>query len=90
MALLQEYSLLEVSANGYNLQNCVHNWTLHALNRDVNDQYFWVAVHCIASNVRTTSQEDYYQKNGQLVEHAARIEQSQFSTFFNAEDHDET
>jgi tetratricopeptide (TPR) repeat protein len=90
MALLQEYSLLEVSANGYNLHNCVHGWTLHALNRDVNDQYFWMAVHCIASNVRTTSQEDYYQKNRQLVEHAARIEHSQFSTFFNAEDHDET
>jgi tetratricopeptide (TPR) repeat protein len=90
MALLQEYSLLEVSANGYNLHNCVYDCTLHALNRDVNDQYFWVAVHCIASNVRTTSQEDYYQKNGQFVEHAARFEHSQFSTFFNAEDHDKT
>lgn len=68
LALLQEYSLIDISATGHKLHNCVHDWTLQALNRDINEEYFWVAVHCIASNVRVDSQNHYWKMNRALVE----------------------
>jgi tetratricopeptide (TPR) repeat protein len=90
MALLQDYSLVEVSASGYNLHSRVHDWTLHALNREASGQYFWVAVHCIASKVCDDSERDYWKINRLLVEHAIRFEHSLFSGFLNVEDLNES
>jgi hypothetical protein len=47
MARLHDYSLVEMSENSYYLHTCVHDWTMQALNRDTNSEYFWLAVLCI-------------------------------------------
>ncbi|KAF7511844.1 hypothetical protein GJ744_003077 [Endocarpon pusillum] len=85
LALLHEYSLIEVSATGYSLHHCVHDWALQALNRVINEQYFRVALRGIASNVRTEHDKDYWQNNRMLVEHAIRLEHHRFSSFLNGE-----
>jgi tetratricopeptide (TPR) repeat protein len=56
----------------------VHDWTLQALNRDIHPEYFWLAVLCVASNVKMSSERDYWQANQRLVQHAMRLEHRRF------------
>ena len=56
MARLHDYSLVEMSEDSYYLHTCVHDWTMQALNRDINAEYCWLAVLCIASNVKQVSE----------------------------------
>jgi hypothetical protein len=84
MAYLQEYSLVEASASGYSLHNCVHDWALQTLNRELSEEIFWMAVHCIASRVQGSLQKTAWQVNRSLVEHAVRLEHKRFSNFLAA------
>ena len=89
MALLQEYSLVEASANGYSLHNCVHDWTLQTLNREPSEGHFWMAVHCIASRVQHHLHRTAWKVNRSLVEHAVRLEHNRFSNFLEAKNLDD-
>jgi hypothetical protein len=63
MARLTSFSLVEVAPEGFHLHACVHDWTLQALNREIYLPYFQLAIHCVASNVMSVSERDYWQTN---------------------------
>jgi hypothetical protein len=85
MALLQEYSLVEASASGYSLHNYVHDWTLQTLNRDLSEEYFWMAVHCIALRTHVSPQKNTWQVNRSFVEYSIRVEHKRFSVFLEGD-----
>jgi tetratricopeptide (TPR) repeat protein len=90
MARLHDYSLVEISAESYSLHSCVHDWTLHILNRNISKVYCRVALRCIAGNVMSASEKDYWQNNQRLVHHAKRLEHSRLSQTLDDEALDES
>jgi tetratricopeptide (TPR) repeat protein len=73
MATLQNYSLVEYTPQGYSLHTCVHDWTLQALNNVIEEDYYWDAMLCIASNVIELDKENSWQINHRLLQHAHRL-----------------
>jgi len=57
------------------MHSCAHNWTMQALDHQINEEYCWFVVHCIVSKVQTDSERDSWQTNRRLMYHAIRFEQ---------------
>lgn len=85
MAKLHDYSLVERSLDGYSLHTCIHDWTLQNLNANIQPEYFWNALQCIATNVEREMEKNYWQNNQRLLPHALRMEHRRFQFLF-AED----
>ena len=90
MAQLHDYSLVKMSECSYYLRTYAYDWTMQALNRDMNSEYIWLAVLCIASNVKHVSEGEHWRTNHQLVQHALRLGQHQFQNTLDNEDLDES
>ena len=60
MSKLHDYSLVEIRAGSYSLHACVHDWTLECLNRDLDNEIYQIAVHCIAKSVKWETEEEYW------------------------------
>jgi tetratricopeptide (TPR) repeat protein len=74
MSKLHDYSLVEIRAGSYSLHACVHDWTLECLNRDLDNEIFQIAVHCVAKSVRWKTEEEYWVMNRRLFPHMHRLE----------------
>src|SRR5271154_5133529 len=74
MSKLHDYSLVEIRAGSYSLHTCVHDWTLECLNRDLDNEIYEIAVHCIAKNVKWETEEEYWVMNRRLFPHMHRLE----------------
>lgn len=86
MALLQNYSLVEYSPQGYSLHTCVHDWTLQTLNEKLDPERYWDAMICVASNVTTVADKVYsWQNNKRLVQHATQLWRVQLRQPFHAD-----
>lgn len=90
MSRLHDYSFVEMSEGSYSLHSCVHGWTLQTLNRDLYAPYFWLAAHCVASNVKGDSERDHWKVNQQLTHHALRLEHQRFQNVLNSDNFDES
>jgi hypothetical protein len=81
MTLLARYCLVEshLQTGSYGLHVCVHDWTLNALNRDIDTSQYWLAFDCIAGHVRL---EDWDNLSGlryrRLTPHAVRLVHERF------------
>ena len=75
MRKLQEYSLVESyrSTGGYRLHVCVHDWTLDYLNRRIDTQFVWAALHCVATSFIWEDSPKSWSQNRQLWQHAKRL-----------------
>ena len=64
MSKLQDYSLVEVRADGYgySLHTCVHDWTLEFLNRRFDQKLYRLAVRCIGQSVQRETEAEYWIK----------------------------
>jgi tetratricopeptide (TPR) repeat protein len=53
MGILTEYYFLEVhlTSESWSMHNCVHDWTLAALNKNVDIGYYWYAFDCVHATV---------------------------------------
>ncbi|KAK5425320.1 hypothetical protein LTR34_011248, partial [Exophiala xenobiotica] len=51
---LTNYCFLEVqtSAESWSMHNCVHDWTLAALNKVIDERHYWYAFDCIAASAK--------------------------------------
>lgn len=53
MRTLSEYCFVEAHTltQSYSLHNCVHDWTLGELNKDIEPSLYWYAFDCVAANI---------------------------------------
>ncbi|KAJ6142983.1 hypothetical protein N7471_002436 [Penicillium samsonianum] len=53
MGILTEYYFLEVhlASESWSMHNCVHDWTLAALNKNVDIRYYWYAFDCVHATI---------------------------------------
>jgi hypothetical protein len=53
MRVLARYCLVEEhhQMRSYSLHKCVHDWTLHGLNDELNESRYWLVFDCVASHI---------------------------------------
>ena len=83
MSKLHDYSLVEMGAGSYSLHTCVHDWTLECLNRDLDNDIYQMAVHCIAKSVKWETEEEYWVMNRRLFPHMRRLEHNRAKGWTN-------
>ncbi|KAJ5907999.1 hypothetical protein N7495_000681 [Penicillium taxi] len=81
MRVLTQWSFLEVdsSSGSWSMHNCVHDWTLAVLNKDISTQYYWFAIDCV--NATTRGYDTNYFGNivfSRLTSHATRLANQRF------------
>jgi tetratricopeptide (TPR) repeat protein len=56
MEVLTGYNFLEYHPKFevWSMHNCIHDWTLATLNKDISSQFFWYAFECAARSIRET------------------------------------
>ena len=59
----------------YSLHECVHDWVLENLIGESDTTLFGLAMRCVAQNVTSDSEPEFWWINGRLNHHALRIEQ---------------
>ena len=74
ISILHNHSLLEVSAGQYRLHTCEHDWTLEHFNREFDQETCRIAIQCVAANVSSPSEKEYWVKNRRVLPHARRFE----------------
>ncbi|KAI3322928.1 hypothetical protein HD806DRAFT_544998 [Xylariaceae sp. AK1471] len=80
MRILSDYGLVEVDSSideliesgGYSIHSCVHSWTSHVLNQELNMELAAFAIRCIALHVPDQSSNKYWLTQRRLLQHAAR------------------
>ncbi|KAF6789076.1 NB-ARC and TPR domain protein [Colletotrichum sojae] len=81
MRVLCEYGLAEPNAHsqevglestGYSMHGCVHAWTIHVLNTEINQELGWIAMQSVASHVPSRKQSKYWVVQRRLLQHADR------------------
>jgi tetratricopeptide (TPR) repeat protein len=88
MGRLVEYCFVEGSSRteSYSMHACVHDWTLHGLNRDIDVAKYWFAFDCVAGSI---GDEDWESLSGRkfqrLAAHAARLIHDRFSGVWDLE-----
>jgi hypothetical protein len=58
MAVLTQYYFLEPSSTlgVWSMHNCVHDWTLAALNKDIDIKHYWYAFDCVDAQMHTSQE----------------------------------
>ncbi|KAJ5899569.1 hypothetical protein N7495_004313 [Penicillium taxi] len=61
MAVLTDWYFLEVDSSSvsWSMHNCVHDWTLAALNKDINTNYYWFAIDCVEATTRGFDRDSF-------------------------------
>ncbi|KAJ5640322.1 uncharacterized protein N7484_008184 [Penicillium longicatenatum] len=81
MGTLTEYFFLEVhsTSESWSMHNCVHDWTLAALNRDIDTVYYWYAFDCVDRSMSGTDPSSWgHITFSRLAGHATRLVQHRF------------
>ena len=81
MRTLTDYCFIEVqkSTKSWSMHNCVHDWTLAALNKGIDAQQYWYAFDCIASSINKDDLDSLeHLSYAHLAAHATRLVQDRF------------
>ncbi|KAJ5520025.1 hypothetical protein N7463_000478 [Penicillium fimorum] len=81
MNTLTDYYFLEVNpeSKSWSMHNCVHDWTLAALNGAVDVRYYWYAFNCVDASISGFDMESLGRITfSRLAGHAARLVQQRF------------
>ncbi|KAI9672784.1 MAG: hypothetical protein M1831_000219 [Alyxoria varia] len=75
MRRLQDYSLVESdrTTGSYTLHSCVHDWTLHYLNKNMSEELFLFALHCVGASFSFETEPFTWLQNNRLLQHALRL-----------------
>ncbi|OQD63331.1 hypothetical protein PENPOL_c009G08122 [Penicillium polonicum] len=58
------------------MHNCVHDWTLAALNKDIDATNYWYAFDCISASINDNDKNDFVKLSySPLAAHATRLVQ---------------
>ncbi|KAJ5344404.1 TPR repeat protein [Penicillium brevicompactum] len=78
MGVLAEYYFLDTqqTSGSWSMHNCVHDWTLAALNKDIDATYYWYAFDCISASINDNDKNDFGKLSySPLAAHATRLVQ---------------
>jgi tetratricopeptide (TPR) repeat protein len=81
MRTLTDYCFIEVqkSTKSWSMHNCVHDWTLAALNKDIDAEQYWYAFDCIVSSINKDDGDSLrHLSYAHLAAHATRLVQDRF------------
>ncbi|KAJ5611784.1 hypothetical protein N7528_008889 [Penicillium herquei] len=81
MGVLTEYQFLEIHSESetWSMHNCVHDWTLAALNRTINRKYYRYALDCVDAAIDGIESNSYgHIAHSRLAGHAARLAHQRF------------
>jgi tetratricopeptide (TPR) repeat protein len=77
MSRLTEYCFIEVqmATESWSMHNCIHDWTLAMLNKDLDGPQLWYAFDCVAASI---TDDDWDYELGRLIynrlaAHATRL-----------------
>ena len=80
VALLCSFGLVDADRSlqqqsgtgGYSVHSCVHSWTVFVLNKEWDKGLARLALACVASEVPSTNQKDWWLLQRRLLQHATR------------------
>ncbi|CAG8212714.1 unnamed protein product [Penicillium nalgiovense] len=77
MGVLAEYYFLDTqqTSGSWSMHNCVHDWTLAALNKDTDATYYWYAFNCISASINDDENDFAKLSYSPLAAHATRLVQ---------------
>ncbi|KAF7503766.1 hypothetical protein GJ744_003308 [Endocarpon pusillum] len=61
-------------SSGYSIHSCVHSWSMSVLNKEWDEKLARLAFTCIASEVPTTNEKNWWLLQRRLLQHATRLE----------------
>ncbi|KAI1325812.1 hypothetical protein F5Y16DRAFT_422491 [Xylariaceae sp. FL0255] len=78
--VLRDYGLVEINSSadelieskGYSIHSCVHSWTSHVLNEELDLELASFALECIASHVPSRNSDKWWLTERRLLQHAIR------------------
>ncbi|KAJ5611988.1 TPR repeat protein [Penicillium lagena] len=83
MGALAEYFFLDShqTSGSWSMHNCVHDWTLAALNKDIDANHYWYAFDCISASIKDDRADDFANLSySALAAHATRLIQERLCT----------
>ncbi|KAJ5624187.1 hypothetical protein N7510_000496 [Penicillium lagena] len=78
MEVLVEYYFLDThqTSDSWSMHNCVHDWTLVILNKDIDAKNYWYAFDCVSASIKDDSTDDFANLSySPLAAHATRLVQ---------------
>ncbi|KGO78557.1 Tetratricopeptide-like helical [Penicillium italicum] len=78
MGVLAECYFLDVhqTSDSWSMHNCVHDWTLASLNKDIDATYYWYAFDCVSTSMKDKDQNEFSKLSySPLAAHATRLVQ---------------
>ena len=65
----------QCGSRGYSMHSCVHSWTVSVLNKEWDESLAKLALTCIASEIPSNDEKDWWLLQRRLLQHALRHEQ---------------
>src|SRR5271155_495480 len=65
----------QCGSRGYSMHSCVHSWTVSVLNKEWDESLAKLALTCIASEIPSDVEKDWWLLQRRLLQHALRHEQ---------------
>lgn len=62
----------QVGPRRYNMHSCVHSWTVSVLNKEWDESLARLAFTCVASQVPSTNEKDWWLLQQRLIQHIVR------------------
>jgi len=61
MGILSDYYFLDFNRTfeQWSMHNCVHDWTLVALNKGIAEKHYWYAFDCISALIKDANKNDF-------------------------------
>ncbi|OQD96542.1 hypothetical protein PENSOL_c015G00659 [Penicillium solitum] len=81
MGKLTEYYFLEVHVESgtWSMHNCVHDWTLAVLNKNVDIEYYWYAFDCVDATINKVDTDSFgYVTFARSASHAIQLGHQRF------------
>jgi tetratricopeptide (TPR) repeat protein len=81
MGVLAEYYFLDThqTSESWSIHNCVHDWILAALNKDIDANHYWYAFDCISASINDDISDDFSNLSySSLAAHATRLVKQRF------------
>lgn len=81
MRTLVKYCLVQVNyqTGSYSIQVCVHDWTMHGLNRQISVDRYWLAFDFVAGYIKLETIDDLSAvQSRKIVPHAERLANERF------------
>ncbi|KAJ5771463.1 uncharacterized protein N7511_003514 [Penicillium nucicola] len=83
MGVLAEYYSLDTqqTSGSWSMHNCVHDWTLAVLSKDIDAKHYWNVFDCIFASAKDGHEDDFANlPYSPLAAHATRLAQERLST----------